>query len=163
MASYEEKRKSNEIFAQRRSEVAELLKLKDKLSHEEKKMLSLKYKCHVSAIVADITYTKRLMTGEKVTGFTSQSVRNIVRRRDGCNCCYCGDCSEDNVYIVEHVIASVLGGHGRTYNLVMACQSCNVQKGDDVWIPANLHVLAEENPEYCQKILKLYSEQVNKN
>lgn len=111
-----------------------------------------KHGCHVSAIHADAVYHIRSLSGESVTGHVSASVRNKVRRRDGNVCCYCGDCSNDNSYIVEHVIANVDGGHGRSYNLVMACQSCNVKKGDEVWMPGNFRLLELENPEYANKI-----------
>lgn len=51
---------------------------------------------------------------------------DVVRRRDGNKCRYCG--STDRL-TVDHVIPRVMGGSDCATNLVVACRSCNSSKG----------------------------------
>ena len=110
------------------------------------------FNCSESSIIAA---KNRVGVNTDVTVHTSRKLRESIRLRDGEACCYCGDCSTGNTYIVEHVVPASRGGHAREYNLVMSCQSCNVEKGNAVWIPSNFNTLMELNPDWGNKILNM--------
>ena len=80
--------------------------------------------------------------------------KKLIRKRDGNECQYCGIISENTV--IEHVIATANGGYAAMYNLVVACQSCNIKKRDKYWIPKNIEVLRLINPEWVDKIYENY-------
>ena len=58
------------------------------------------------------------------------SIRNAIRERDNCQCCYCGKYVPKKKRSLDHVIARSLGGDDTPDNLVLTCISCNSQKKD---------------------------------
>lgn len=136
----------------RRDHVKRLLD-KGPLSCEARERLSQLYRCSVSAILADITFWTRPKTKE--TPFTSPNIRRQIYARDGKICQYCG-VTEANQFIIEHVVPIVLGGVGRPYNLVVACQKCNVEKGSCVWLPSNFEQIVEENQGWREFALNVF-------
>jgi len=78
-------------------------------------------------------------TGIRIIGFEgrfrnrrarhwSKAAYPDVYERDGSTCRYCGSCDPDALS-VDHVIPRCLGGTDDAGNLVVACMSCNRQKG----------------------------------
>jgi hypothetical protein len=57
----------------------------------------------------------------------NETLRDFVLHRDGYKCAYCG--SPDDL-VIDHVIPFVSGGSTHRNNLVTACNSCNMSKGD---------------------------------
>lgn len=51
-------------------------------------------------------------------------------RRDRHLCAYCGGVFKDEDLTMEHIIPLSRGGHSRWMNMVTACRSCNVRKGN---------------------------------
>lgn len=117
-----------------------------------KSELAARYSCSPSAISADLICFTRPRTKHSI--YTSASVRKVVRQRDGKICQYCGT-ERAHEYIVEHVIPAALGGEARPYNLVMACNSCNIRKGRRVWLPRNLIEITETHLEWRERVLSL--------
>lgn len=114
--------------------------------------VAAKFTCHVSAVRADI---KTLTKDPSIpTMHTSQSLRNRVRERDGRVCQYCGSKDVNKDYVIEHVIPAPLGP-ARPYNLVVACQNCNVKKGRNVWLPRNLEQITQEHSQWRERIVEL--------
>lgn len=81
-------------------------------------------------------------------------VQERVRRRDGTVCQYCGT-TEAAIYQVDHVIPQSLGGVPRLFNLVVACDACNLRKGEGVWLPRNLDFITEGYPAWRKQVLAL--------
>jgi len=86
------------------------------------------------------------------TIYPSTKTKFKVFQRDNYTCQYCG--SNDKILIADHVIPSLNGGHGCTYNLVACCQSCNQSKKKNTWVPKNIDVLRSENKEWAEMIEK---------
>lgn len=78
------------------------------------------------------------------TRFTSAKMRRLIRERDD-GCQYCGG----RATVVEHVLAQDLGGPALPWNLVLACDSCNMRKGERVWLPTNLETLRMLSPSWA--------------
>lgn len=49
-------------------------------------------------------------------------------------CAYCGEYCEDN-YTIDHVVPLSQGGTNFPENIVLACASCNSEKGDRIIFP----------------------------
>ena len=107
--------------------------------------------CSHSAIRADIT---RLTTTTSASIHPTPNIRKQIYERDGYTCQYCGT-TEANEFIIEHVIPASKNGVAKPYNLVVACQSCNVKKGRSIWIPNNLDYITKGNKRWKQKIIDL--------
>lgn len=63
------------------------------------------------------------------------AVRELVRRRAGEACEYCGLAQDDvpfAVFHVEHVISKQHGGTDDASNLALACNRCNYHKGTNL-------------------------------
>src|SRR6266576_178252 len=60
-------------------------------------------------------------------------LRKEVWRRDKGACRYCGWCSGPRH--LDHVLPVSLGGRSEACNLVVACRSCNLSKGTQLWEP----------------------------
>lgn len=135
---------------ERRIAVAALLKSKNATT-KEFKAIAEKFNCSYSAIISDKTF---LISRYKYTVFPSRKVKQIILERDNYTCQYCG--KQNCKLIVDHVIPYTLEGVGYEYNLVAACESCNIKKGKNerIWIPRNIEILKELNPEWHQKIIK---------
>ena len=58
-----------------------------------------------------------------------KKVRNSLALRDGYKCHYCGNKTID--LEIDHVIPLSKGGSNKQGNLVLACQKCNREKGDN--------------------------------
>lgn len=99
------------------------------------------------AIHADVIWIKNT---EGVVLTAPPSVKNRVKERDSHTCQYCS--KRRGSMISEHVVPTILGGPGKEYNLVCACNSCNLIKRSKVWIPINFDVLKALNPEWAEKI-----------
>ena len=61
--------------------------------------------------------------------------RLAIYLRDGLSCVYCGASVEDadgatKILTLDHVMPRKLGGSNEARNLVTACLSCNLAKGD---------------------------------
>lgn len=136
---------------ERREAVASLIK-KGKTEPKDLKTVAVQFGCTYSAIVSDIIFLK---SKYKYTVFPGKKVKNFVKERDNYTCQYCGksDCS----LIIDHVIPYALGGVGYDYNLVAACESCNIKKGknEGVWVPKNILTLKALNSEWYYKIMAL--------
>lgn len=61
----------------------------------------------------------------------SENLRQKVFRRDGHRCRYCGVVGVD--FQIDHVVPVALGGTSRLRNLVVACVTCNQEKGAQEW------------------------------
>jgi hypothetical protein len=85
------------------------------------------------------------------------AIRQQIRERDGRICQYCGTSDAAN-FIIEHVVPLLRGGPSRPYNLVIACDSCNIRKGSKVWVPRNIEQLAALNSEWARKIETMATE-----
>lgn len=57
-------------------------------------------------------------------------VRQEVFKRDDYTCQYCGKKLDDETATADHVIPRSKGGSYFPHNIVCACKSCNVDKGD---------------------------------
>jgi 5-methylcytosine-specific restriction endonuclease McrA len=64
--------------------------------------------------------------------------------RDRFACQYCGDASPSHDLTFDHVIPRSRGGRTQWSNVVTACQSCNLQKGNRV--PAQSGMFPRRNP-----------------
>jgi 5-methylcytosine-specific restriction endonuclease McrA len=70
----------------------------------------------------------------RLTEVSWNRLRNIVKRRSGEICFYCGDHAPDGH--ADHMIPLSRGGTDSLDNLVWACPSCNASKSDktvDEW------------------------------
>ncbi|MGE0200066.1 MAG: HNH endonuclease [Candidatus Melainabacteria bacterium] len=67
--------------------------------------------------------------------------RRNVMHRDGYTCQYCGKRSE---LTIDHVIPRSKGGRDTWKNVVVACQQCNVKKGDKT--PQQAGMQLRKNP-----------------
>lgn len=67
----------------------------------------------------------------------SKPSRNMVHKRDGYRCSYCG--CEKNLTI-DHIIPSSRGGDNSWENLTSCCISCNTKKGNKTPEEANMQL-----------------------
>jgi hypothetical protein len=133
---------------ERRAFVTALLEKGTIISGTLRKSIADQFSCSPAAIAADLI-ALRLVPGTPSIHCTP-SLRKLIASRDHV-CQYCGQTSAS--LIVEHVIPAALGGPARAYNLVLACQKCNVTKGRSVWIPNNLDSITAEHPEWRERIV----------
>tara|TARA_R100000081_G_scaffold33977_1_gene15618 strand:+ start:220 stop:690 length:471 start_codon:yes stop_codon:yes gene_type:complete len=61
--------------------------------------------------------------------------RNLIYKRDRNKCQYCGATKH---LTIDHVIPKSKGGEDTWENLVVACSSCNVKKGDKLLEQTNM-------------------------
>ena len=90
------------------------------------------------AVVRVLNIVKR--NRRKVTSF---SKKNILRRDNYC-CQYCG--TTENPLTVDHIIPKSRGGKSNWVNVVVACKTCNLKKGN--------HTPAEKGMELRKKPTK---------
>ena len=64
--------------------------------------------------------------------------RSNVYLRDLFTCQYCGCEHSHHNLTLDHVLPRSKGGHSSWTNIVTACHTCNVSKGDDNLSPMNL-------------------------
>jgi hypothetical protein len=60
---------------------------------------------------------------------TPQSIRELVFRRDGYHCCYCGVHQSEKTLSVDHIFPESGGGPSVLWNLLSCCTQCNSLKG----------------------------------
>jgi hypothetical protein len=140
-------------ICERREFVQALLDQGAVINHRSMIAIAERFACTSSAIRADILALTREPGLE--SAYTSARTRQVVRARDGLICQYCVAEVDFNVSVVEHVIPASRGGVARPYNLVSACQSCNVRKRSAVWVPLNLDRITFGRPVWRQKILQM--------
>lgn len=80
--------------------------------------------------------------------------QRAIWRRDGNVCQYCGTPTAP-AYHVDHVIPQSRAGVTRPFNLVVACEACNLRKNDAVWVPTNLDLITEGYPKHRARVLEL--------
>lgn len=56
------------------------------------------------------------------------AVKSAASARDGQRCAYCG--GEDGPFHFDHIFPVARGGTDEAHNIVIACRSCNLSKGD---------------------------------
>lgn len=66
------------------------------------------------------------------------SKKNVFRR-DNYSCQYCG--SQGKNLTIDHVVPKSRGGSSNWENVVVACQRCNVKKGNRTLREAQMHLL----------------------
>jgi hypothetical protein len=115
-----------------------------------RRAIARRFGCSPYAVYADQVALTRPSTDE--TPHVGPRMRAAIYARDGRVCQYCGD-EHARTYIVEHVIPAALGGVARPHNLVVACQSCNVTKRQDVWVPRNLEAITAGRPASMNDVL----------
>ena len=81
-------------------------------------------------------FDTQLMQDAEVSGKDYQQgelagwqVRSYVFHRDGRRCAYCGTARAER-YELDHIVPRSRGGTNRVSNLVVACQDCNIAKGN---------------------------------
>ncbi len=75
---------------------------------------------------------------------TPAFTRFNVFLRDGWTCQYCGDRFRTHELTFDHVIPRSRGGRTSWSNIVTACHSCNVQKGDA--LPEEVGMFPQTDP-----------------
>jgi hypothetical protein len=116
-------------------------------TNKDLKRIADKFQCSFSAVYADTIQIKYPDTLRHLSG----KIRNRILERDNRTCQYCG-LANNGEMIVEHVVSFSIGGGNQDYNLVCACQSCNVKKGNKIWLPLNIEVLRNLNAEWANTI-----------
>ena len=56
--------------------------------------------------------------------------REEIFRRDGYACHYCGSSGKAETQTIDHKVPRTLGGTNDPANLLTACRSCNLKKGE---------------------------------
>jgi len=67
---------------------------------------------------------------EKADFLETRALREAIHAREGGFCFYCLRRMKPTVRCLDHVVASVRGGHNGYRNLVSSCSECNSQKGE---------------------------------
>ena len=80
--------------------------------------------------------------GNQKVGFTSALNNQLLFRRDGYSCMYCGSQCDNNGLTREHIIPRVKGGRDCWTNVVAACVRCNHRKGGRTPEQAGMELLA---------------------
>lgn len=133
---------------ERRKAVKDIL---DNYTSDDLKVLAKEFGCSYTAIWNDII---QLKYGDGT--YPTPKTKIHIKKRDNYTCQYCG--VKPEICIVEHVVPTKIGGKGVDYNLVAACESCNMKKRNAVWIPDNIDVLRSLNPTWADKIVALSEE-----
>lgn len=114
-----------------------------------------------------LTYREawRVMAKNKTAQIYQQATKKVkdeVRQRDGLICQYCGKekkpADNDRSFVVEHILSSIVYGPSLPFNLVVACQKCNMKKRG-IWIPNNIGVLMRINRVYAEMICRYGNKQ----
>lgn len=56
------------------------------------------------------------------------AIKSLALSREGQRCAYCGD--EEGPFHFDHLYPVARGGTDEAHNIVVACQTCNLSKGD---------------------------------
>lgn len=135
----------------RRAHVQSLLNSDAPLRAEQHREIAQRFGCSTGAIVQDIVVLTRMPS---IVVHVHKSRREEIIERDGRVCQYCG-ATDAASYIIEHIVPAALDGPNEPYNLVMACGSCNTEKGRRVWIPRNLDAITANNPQWKEVVLQM--------
>jgi hypothetical protein len=141
-------------IVERREYVEDLLDQGIKFNLQKMRQVGAMFGCSHSAIRADIM---QLTKTTDMSVHLTPNMRKQIYKRDGHKCQYCGT-TEAYEFIIEHVIPASMDGVAKPYNLVVACQSCNVKKGRSVWIPNNLGIVTKGHKSWRKKIIELSRE-----
>ena len=86
--------------------------------------------------VETAVFDTQIMQNAEISGEAYQhgtlhewQLRSYVFHRDGRRCAYCGT-TKAKRYELDHITPKSAGGADRVSNLVVSCQSCNLQKGN---------------------------------
>ena len=108
--------------------------------------------CSYAAIHADMIFLRNYTPYK--TYHLSSVIRQRIYARDG-NCCqYCGNDNSETQFIIEHILPTALGGKAVNYNLVVACNGCNMAKGRSIWVPRNFLEITAGADEFRAYIMK---------
>ncbi|MFQ6062653.1 MAG: RNA-guided endonuclease IscB, partial [Methanosarcinales archaeon] len=107
----------------------------DSIIHEVKRLSKI---LPVSEIILEVaSFDTQKMTNPNINGVQYQQgtlhgyeIKQYLLTKYGHKCVYCKGKSGDKILQVEHVIPSSRGGTDRVSNLVIACKTCNMQKGN---------------------------------
>jgi hypothetical protein len=138
------------LISELKSEIRSLIYF-GKLDMAAKKYLADKYSCTMNNINAQVAQSKCVINGYSI--FPTKKQREHVKLRDDNKCQYCY--IDDGKMIIEHVVPTSMGGVAATFNLVVACHSCNCVKRSNVWKPINYMALAKENRMWANVIKRL--------
>jgi 5-methylcytosine-specific restriction endonuclease McrA len=95
---------------------AESVEMSDRVIHSPSRILML------PAVIRLLRYIRR--SYRKSLAFSKKN----VFRRDNYTCQYCGRMGPD--LTIDHIVPRSLGGKTAWENVVVACQACNVRKGN---------------------------------
>ncbi|MFQ6072787.1 MAG: RNA-guided endonuclease IscB, partial [Methanosarcinales archaeon] len=92
----------------------------------------------ISKIIVEVaSFDTQKMANPKIQGIQYQQgtlqgyeIKQYLLTRYGHKCVYCKGKSGDKYLEIEHVIPKSKGGTDRVSNLVIACKTCNMQKGN---------------------------------
>ncbi len=97
-------------------------------------------------VVRSPTVTIRLPTVIRLMKYIKRSYqvrisfsKKNVLKRDNFTCQYCG--TMDGNLTIDHVIPKSRGGESCWENVVVACQKCNIKKGDQTLKEAGIRLL----------------------
>ncbi|MFQ6072699.1 MAG: RNA-guided endonuclease IscB, partial [Methanosarcinales archaeon] len=90
-----------------------------------------------SEIIVEVaSFDTQKMTNPNISGVQYQQgtlhgyeIKQYLLNRYGHKCVYCKGKSKDKILEIEHIIPKSRGGTDRIGNLVIACKTCNIQKG----------------------------------
>ena len=143
---------SNNYLHYRRKLVEILFGLRLLDKKEWRMYLADMFDCSQSAILRDINLYVVIANHGYRSIQANLRLRNYILTRDHHTCQYCGQINL--VFpVCDHVITCIKGGYTKSFNLVCACRPCNRKKGDKVWTPNNIDILALENYSFSLKII----------
>ncbi len=148
---------AHENIIERRAHVKRIIDSGHSINKELKRFLANLYGCHTAAIFNDALICNLPELRRSI--YLTPTRRRKILERDQYTCQYCLSVGGD--LIIEHVIPARYGGHGRPYNLVAACHSCNVRKRKQVWVPRNLDAITEDQPAWREMVLMLANGKMN--
>jgi 5-methylcytosine-specific restriction endonuclease McrA len=111
---------------------AENVEMSDRVIHSPSRALPL------PAVIRLLRYIRR--SYRKSLAFSKKN----VFRRDNYTCQYCGRMGAD--LTIDHIIPRSLGGKTSWDNVVVACQACNVRKGNRRLDEADMRLLRKVKP-----------------
>lgn len=83
---------------------------------------------------------------------SNRPTRSMIYKRDKNSCQYCGATTK---LTIDHVIPRSKGGEDSWDNLVVACSSCNVKKGDKMLEQTNLKLRKQPRAPYSTVAMDL--------
>lgn len=75
------------------------------------------------------------MNRARMSSKRRRRVKARMAEAQGWRCAYCGCTCTLQEFTFDHVIPQVLGGTNGVYNLVLACEPCNLAKGSNILVP----------------------------